>query len=127
MICNDSELRAAWKTVVFMSKSFPMTDSLKGFLDFVKRDIRDYYARQEQNPIVQAIDEGLGTFTYLIELPTDISNLDEATRYFIDQFYREAYPSPYDCTGQVFTTWHLIYQRESDGRWMCWHSMAMDV
>lgn len=127
MITNYRDYKTAWKMVAYLQKTESSRNQYKGFIDFVKRDIREYRDQAERSPIVSSIDEGYGYWTTLEMLPTEITNKADAEEYFENMLRREAMPSQYDCTGQVFTVRHTIYQRESDGRFMCWHSMAMDV
>ena len=55
----------------------------------------------------------------------DLQTEDEADAYFMGNLYRESYPSAYDCTGQIFTTWYKIFRR--GGRFWAYHATAMDV
>lgn len=59
-------------------------------------------------------------------LPVDIQTKEEANEYFREEEYISYRPTYYDCTGQLFTSWYLIF-RKPDGRFLAYHAIGMDV
>lgn len=123
---NKKDLRFAWLIVHLVSEGKLHSIDEEVVID-AKRSIREYTKRKDDNRTLTSIDTGYGTFVCLDEFPTEITDRETAKEYFRCNWYREFVPSPYDCTGQVFTDWYKIWQRESDRRWMCWHGFSMDV
>lgn len=92
------------------------------FVVELKRKIREATKRVNNYRIVS------GDYDYyveLIECPEEIQTVDAARDYFYDNFYREYFPEPWDCTGQLFTNWYHIAQRR--GRMIIYHSVSRDV
>lgn len=99
---------------------------VKEVIDKMKRKVR----RRKQNyhfsadeKIVSSLFE---TAIYKYPLPEYLETLEEAEEHFNE--YERLYfdPSPYDCTGQHFTSWHKIF-RKPDGRFWCYHSVSIDI
>ena len=59
-------------------------------------------------------------------LPEDIKTFEDADEYFREYEYIYFHPSPYDCTGQRFTSWYKIFQKP-DGSFWVYHAVSMDV
>ena len=63
----------------------------------------------------------------LVRLPDelDTAHKEDAAEWFDDNCYLEACNSPYDCTGQEFTSWYHLFQRR--GHWYAYHMVSRDV
>ena len=68
---------------------------------------------------------GMDGFVLLIELPEWVKTYEDAEYWFEENERRVCRPSMYDCTGDSFTSWYKLFQR--NGRWMCYHSVAFDL
>lgn len=91
----------------------------------LKREIRRYNHRPvSQRRIVHGTD-AYGYTVLLLPLPESIRSDDEARDWFMENEYIHFRPSPYDCTGQSFTSWYKLFQR--NGKFWAYHGVSMDV
>ena len=123
---NMNDVRRNYSLLLFwkiMLKYFPCKDNEK--IKELKRSIRIYFKNQELIPEIRVFDISYDGATYLILFPEEIKTKDEAEGWFDANFYRECRPSQYDCTGQSFTAWYKLVER--NGRWWCYHRICYDV
>lgn len=119
-IQNRHELRVAFEIVKIAEEA---SDISNVKIISIKRAIRDF-CRRPPEPF--AIWNGGDSVTTVEKLPIpDDWSREDATEWFKANRYCEAAPSPYDCTGQIFTTNFVIFQRR--GSWWAYHATAMDV
>ena len=99
----------------------------KPFEEFViqqKRKIRKHRNVKTDRTIVR--DYGMDGYVEKFLLPESITTMEEANEYF-EEYERIYYmPSPWDCTGQAFTSWYKIF-RKPDGRYLAYHSVGRDI
>ena len=94
--------------------------------DEIKRAIRRFYKKVCTPKNWRVVkDYGIDGAVLLLTLPEGIGSLDEAVRYMEENEVMEYEPSPYDCTGQQFTSWFKCFVR--NGRWMAYHRISVDV
>ena len=100
----------------------------KEYLDEMKRKIRrankatNYRFSEGETVFANEFESAI--FKY--PLPAYLTTFEEAEEYF-DEYERLYFiASPYDCTGQHFTSWRKIF-RKPDGRFWVYHSIGMDV
>lgn len=92
----------------------------------IKRAIRKFYkgvcdrANRDENKFGH-----FDSYTHRYPLPEWIKTEDEAVEYMEEHEVMEYDPSPYDCTGQLFTSGYKVFCR--NGRWHCYHHISMDV
>ena len=89
----------------------------------LKRNVRKYSHKpvKEERIIRDTFDDCIR----LYPLPERITSEDVAKEYF-EEFERvHYYPSPYDCTGQWWTTGYKLINKH--GRWWVYHFMSHDV
>ena len=127
-INNDRDLRVAYEILSILNDKAILnaaTDpqKLADHIKHIKRTVREYRDR----PRSQAqIVENLGDYMVVVlPLPATLKGKDDADAYFLNNYYQEAYPSAYDCTGQIFTSWYKIFERR--GQFWAYHATAMDV
>ena len=90
----------------------------------IKRALREFTHKPlSEERVVK--DDGIDGCIVLFPLPDRIKTPEGAHDYFMDTEYRECVPSIYDCTGQAFTSWFKIVQRQ--GRFWAYHSICFDV
>lgn len=90
----------------------------------VKRALREFTHKPlSEERIVK--DDGIDGYIVLSPLPDRIKTPEGAHDYFMNTEYRECVPSMYDCTGQAFTSWFKIINRQ--GRFWAYHSICFDV
>ena len=79
--------------------------------------------RVVHHTILAVLDVGI----QLEQLPDELDSYteDEAQEWFMWNRYRNAAPSQYDCTGQLFTNWFKLTRRR--GHWFAYHSIGRDV
>lgn len=118
-INSKSELRTAYEVLEIASASPKMKD----YTDRLKKAIREYRDRtaSEERVVRNSSDSLLTVFP----LPRNLETEEKAAEYFEANHYRECTPSPYDCTGQIFTVWYKIFRR--GGQFWAYHATAMDV
>lgn len=88
----------------------------------LKKAIRDYNNRSTDRRCVKGDWDG---YIMLIEFPDYIETKEDAEEHFHECEELRYHWSPYDCTGQHFTSWYKLFKR--NGRWMCYHSIGVDV
>ena len=93
----------------------------------IKQRIR-YLQKKQSNyiPIVKYYGADCDSCVDKFPLPADIKTKEDAERFFYDNEYISYKPSPYDCTGQLFTNWFKIF-RKPNGEFWCYHSYSRDV
>lgn len=103
----------------------------------LKRNIRQYANRNVnsfnigngvmcERRIVK--DNGIDGFVELISFPEAFDTIDGedgAEEFFKTFFEIHARPSMYDCTGQAFTSWYKLFER--NGRIYAYHCVGFDV
>ena len=97
----------SYERVLYALRSLPQGKAVRSYVDDVKRDLRAFYRSGWQ----------------LITLTAKTK--EDADAEFNALYYRDCAPSPYDCTGQMFTAFYKLFKR--NGRWMAYHHFAMDV
>lgn len=131
---NYADLRIAYDLLGFLNEEYcdrnfdrNRNDSIGLRIRRTKQEIRDFYRRQEtgSNSHVRIIKSDFDNQIVLITLPDFVDSEEYAEEYFMGREYIRAIPSQYDCTGQLFTAWYKIFQR--NGRWMAYHCICMDV
>lgn len=92
----------------------------------LKSEIRNYYKEEAgKDPVTLIENANYDSFTELIKFPEYITTEEEAEFYFRNNYYKEYFPSQYDCTGQLFTTWYKIVKRSAG--YVVFHHVCMDV
>lgn len=129
-IHNTKELRDAYSWLrlweQLLATKAPDDDTRPIVLDRIaeqKRDIRRYHNRPDIGRY--AIRDDGDSAIVVLPLPEDITTKEEAERFFRENEYIEYRPTYYDCTGQLFTSWHSILRRA--GRWYLYHCISRDV
>ena len=121
-ICTKDDLFFAH----YMLHAVPYTEATADALNDLKIEIRNFNRAQAAREERHIIDEDPDGYITRITLPTTVQDAEEAERWFTETERIDYIPSPYDCTGQLFTRWHKTRKRE-DGRFICYHSIGYDV
>ncbi len=91
-----------------------------------KRKIREVYKRENEKPERHIVHEnGIDGYIELLRLPEEITTRETADEWFQYNEYMEYVPSAFDCTGQRFTSWYKLVER--NGRWWAYHCISVDV
>lgn len=91
-----------------------------------KRKIRDIYKQENEKPERHIVhDNGIDGYIELLQLPEEITTRETADEWFQYNKYMEYVPSAFDCTGQRFTSWYKLVER--NGRWWAYHCILVDV
>ena len=91
-----------------------------------KRKIREIYKRENEKPERHIVHEnGIDGYIELLRLPEEITTRETADEWFQYNEYMECVSSVFDCTGQRFTSWYKLVER--NGRWWAYHCISMDV
>lgn len=91
-----------------------------------KREIRKIYKKEHEKPERHIVhDNGIDGYIELLQLPEEITTMETADEWFQYNEYMECVPSAFDCTGQKFTNWYKLVNR--NGRWWVYHSISVDV
>ena len=96
-----------------------------------KQAIRKYYRRQEETRLANSDrrivkDNGIDGFVLRIDLLEDLHSIDEARAWFEEYEYIHYDPAPWDCTGQLFTSWYSIFKHPTEDRFIAYHCVARD-
>ena len=118
-IRNKQDLKFAYGMLRFAQ--------LRG-LDDVAKEMKEGIRRFQQKPAREdriVKDNGIDGYIRLSPLPACIETAEEANEYFMECEYCECIPTPYDCSGQAFTSWYKIFRR--GGRFWVYHAICFDV
>lgn len=126
-IKGKERLKYAYRLLAIMeqeAKKCPENKNLKNVVDDIKREIRQYTNKQLSTDRMIK-DYGIDGMVILQQLPGDLTSIEDAIEYFeeVEKYYYR--PSAYDCTGQLFTTWYKVFER--NGKFFVYHSIARDV
>lgn len=64
-------------------------------------------------------------FYELVSIPNVFKTESDADEFFNDFIRRDYVPSPYDCTGQLFTSWYHLFKRNN--QFFAYHRVCADV
>lgn len=70
-------------------------------------------------------DDGMDGYVELVRIPEVFDTYESANEFFRDFLEITASPSPFDCTGQTFTSWYKLFKRR--GQFWAYHSIGFDV
>ncbi len=122
-------LRAMYKTLNDyreLAREFGLDDveQNKGIVKW-KKIIRAKLKKDEIERECRRVVRNFGdSYVMLIRLG-EFDSLSDADDYFVWNEYRHYIPSPYDCTGQAFTNWYKVFER--NGEYWAYHSVSFDV
>ena len=94
----------------------------KEFLVELKRSVRKYLHRP---PITTRMVANFGDSCITLDIWDDMESYEAVVDKFMRTQYMEYRWSPFDCTGQLFTHWYKIW--EKDGKWLVYHCFGRDV
>lgn len=124
---GKESLRFGYQFVAILQEDLrknPNNEKMKRLIDDMKREIRAYTHKPiSEERIVK--DYGIDGEIVLIPLPERLTSLENAIEYFEDVEKLYYVPSPYDCTGQLFTNWYKVFKRND--RFYAYHSIGRDV
>ena len=133
MIQDKKDLRFKYEILLLLNRiknesSSIDLDSYNDSVYKIKKEIRDYYKRDERKEWLIR-DDGIDGGIVLFELPSEINSIkidsfELAEEYFKAYEYRKCRPSMYDCTGQVFTSWYKIIKRNN--KFYAYHCISFD-
>lgn len=121
-------LRQRFAYIKYLEDSRETFGSPKFFEDYLadeKRALRKILKGRDIKDRRIVKNYGMDGFVLLIELPEWVKTYEDAEYWFEENERRVCRPSMYDCTGDSFTSWYKLFQR--NGRWMCYHSVAFDL
>ena len=136
MIRNSEYLRMRYEALLLLNRiknenesAILDMDSYNDSVYEIKKEIRDYYKRDERKEWLIR-DDGIDGGIVLFEFPSEINSIkidsfELAEEYFKAYEYRKCRPSMYDCTGQVFTSWYKIIKRND--KFYAYHYIGFDV
>lgn len=126
-VANNADLKVAYEELLFWKREPRLKDNTlinDRIIKKLKEGIRDYFKRTDQRA-ERVIKWDSESVISLEELPETIKTEEAAEDWFCFHRYKEAIPSLYDCTGQLYTAWHKIFKRK--GRYFVYHCICRDV
>jgi hypothetical protein len=119
-IHHKEDLRLAYGLLEIAKKDNNLSDFVKN----LKHDIRKYLSKPDNGERLIK-DDGIDGCIVLTPLPEDINELSAAGEWFRNNEYISKRYSAYDCTGEMFTQWFKIFER--NGRFYAYHSIGLDI
>ena len=117
-----SDLRIAY-SLLNLIEALPVNKKPAKFVvDCLKRNVRDFTHRV--SPYIASYVGDDYIFS-LEKVPYICRTLEEAEEWFEEERKLLYYPTPYDCSGQIYTVLHKIFER--NGELLCYHLTHMDV
>ena len=109
----------------FMQEQCQTNEALIDKIIEMKRAARKYMRKQRELPETRLVrNDGIDGCIILQPLPERITDRKTAKEYFEDNEYIHYHDRGYDCTGQCFTSWYKIINR--NGRYYAYHSISRD-
>ena len=90
-----------------------------------KKAIREKNRKEDENKDRVMVKGDWDGYLVKIYCPEWIETMEDAEEWFDDCERIEMVYYPWDCTGQLFTSWHRIFC--VNGKWICYHDVSMDV
>lgn len=109
-----------------IDRDMAITHAEKRLIDMkraARKFLREEREKHEDLPHLVK-DDGMNGYVVLLPLPENITDAETADEWFRDWEYIEYRYTPYDCTGQLFTRWYKIINR--NGRFYAYHSVGCD-
>lgn len=105
---------------------YDVNETVKDKIIKEKKEIRKIYKKENEKPERHIVhDNGIDGYIELLQLPEEIVTRETADEWFQYNEYMECVPSAFDCTGQRFTSWYKLIER--NGRWWAYHCISRDV
>lgn len=122
---NIRELKVNYEIIHMLEsgEAFQNKANAKEWLDSIKRANRKFTHEESDERVIK--DYGIDGYIILKSCPDWVETEEDAEEWFDSEEKMVYIPSPYDCTGQQFTSWYKLFQR--NGKWMCYHSIGVDV
>lgn len=121
-ITSDTQLRIGFSLLKDAREGHWPKDPDEKILISIKKAVRKYVHRETN---VISVYSG---FDYVLtheKIPHMFQTFEEAEEWFDEERRLPYYPSPYDCTGQMFTVQHKIFY--SNKEFYLYHLARMDV
>ena len=96
----------SYERILYALRSMPQGKAVRSYVDDVKRNLRAFYHRPESR--VKIITANYDSGWQLITLTAKTK--EDADVEFNALYYRDCAPSPYDCTGQMFTIFYKLHK-----------------
>ena len=109
--------------ISMISKLENLTAEQNNLLQSLKKQVRERNKESNTRRIVK--DNGIDGYIELEPLPAEISEKEDAIKFFEENRRIELAPSAYDCTGRPFTGWYKVFKR--NGKFYAYHSVCFDV
>ncbi len=108
----------------YINKDRTMNPIIQQFIRQIKEEIRK---RNKETVSDRRIihDYGIDGYILRVECPEYVKTKFDAEEWFHENEELFYYPSPYDCTGQLFTSWHSLFN--VNGKWICYYGISCDV
>ena len=103
---------------------FGKMDMAKEHLIELKREVRAIHKRKEYDPQHRIYYDEDGYIERKL-LPDYIESMEEAKEYFDEEERITMVYYPWDCTGQLFTSWRKIFK--VNGRYVLYHCVSIDI
>lgn len=111
--------------VLTSNSAYSATHKQRKAIVELKRELRRWAHRETDYERRIVKDYGIDGFVALERLPDDFKDVEEARQFFERFMTYEYRPSMYDCTGQWFTSWFKVFQR--NGGYYAYHAVSVDV
>lgn len=120
-ILSKGDYRTA-HSIIEGFKEHGITPANNEHLRDILRDMRAYTHRPASASVLVK-NYGIDGYIERFDIPAEVTDPEA----YFEEFHRLEYiPSPYDCTGQGFTSWHRIFEKPAGG-WRCYHRVGVDV
>lgn len=137
-IKSDLEYRVGYEYLSILIEADRMAgcadpEKLRTLIAETKRKLRSYAHRGNAVDVGLGFtverrivcDRGMDGYVELVSIPDVFDTEEDADEFFRDFLEIRCTPSMYDCTGQAFTSWYKLFQR--NGQFWAYHSVCFDV
>lgn len=127
-ITNDRDFRVGYEILYWaterMAEDGGNTPARRKYVVELKRNLRQYAHREtDERRVIK--DKGIDGFVALERLPGDFKDMEQAREFFEKFMVYYCRPFAYDCTGQWFTSWFKVFQR--NGGYYAYHAVSVDI
>ncbi len=133
-IKNNAAFKDGYKMLAILEANGQNNPAMKNnLIPQLKEELRYYANRDNLEDVGLGFmverrfvkDYGIDGYIELVSIPAVFDNEEDCREFFMDFIHIGYTPSAYDCTGQAFTSWYKLFNR--NGQFYAYHRVAYDV
>lgn len=125
-IFSDWTTRHLYEFVYMLEREYANSNK-DNLIKEVKKEIRKRNNKKSESDrrVINNYGNSLDGYILRIECPDYVHTKEDAEEWFHENEEMEYHWLPYDCTGQLFTSWYSLFNVNE--KWICYHSVGIDI